>query len=221
MSKKDDKIYPVGYSPPHDTQEDSTTRDDLLNIILGDHSKEKIENIDTDIFEVMTKRRSTRKFDSKNIEEWKVEKILAAADTAPTAGNFQGFEIFYVKDTKMKEKLVKAANNQPYVNAPLVLVYCKNPSRVKLDFPKKTLTKFAIQDATLAAAYSQLAATALGLSSIWIGMIDEEKVSKIIGTKLIPSSILCIGYPTQQKHPKPRRNLKDLIHVLENKVTEK
>ncbi|MGY5144451.1 MAG: nitroreductase family protein [Candidatus Nitrosopumilus sp. bin_32a] len=221
MSKKGDKIYPIGYSPPHDTPEDSTTRNDLLQIILGDHSKEKAEKLDTDIFGVMTKRRSTRKFDPKDIEEWKVEKILAAADTAPTAGNFQGFEIFYVKDTKMKEKLVKAANNQPYVNAPLVLVYCKNPSRVKLNFPKKTLTKFAIQDATLAAAYSQLAATALGLSSIWIGMIDEEKVSKIIGTKLIPSSILCIGYPTLQKLPKPRRNLKDLIHVLENKTNKK
>ena len=221
MLKKGEKIYPIGYSPPHDTLDDSNTRNDLLNIILGDHSKEKVENLNTDIFEVMTKRRSTRKFAPKNIEEWKVEKILAAADTAPTAGNFQGFEIFYVKDTKMKEKLVKAANNQPYVNAPLVLVYCKNPSRVKLNFPKKTLTKFAIQDATLAAAYSQLAATALGLSSIWIGMIDEKKVSEIIGTKLIPSSILCIGYPTQQKLPKSRRNLKDLIHVLENKVTDK
>lgn len=119
------------------TLEDSDTHNDLLKIILGDHSKEKVENLNTDIFEVMTKRRSDRKFDSKNIEEWKVGKILDAADTAPTSGNFQGFEIFYIKDTKMKEKRVKAANNQPYVNAPLVLVYCKNPSRVKLDFPKK------------------------------------------------------------------------------------
>ena len=38
--------------------------------------------------------------------------------------------------------------------------------------------KFSIQDATLAAAYSQLAASALGLSSIWIGMFDEEKVKE-------------------------------------------
>ena len=169
----------------------------------------------------MSRRRSTRKFETKAIEEWKIEKILAAADTAQTAGNFQGFEIFHVKDTKMKENLVEAANKQPYVNAPLVLIYCKNPARVKLNFPKKMLTKFAIQDATLAASYSQLAATALGLSSIWIGMIDEEKVAKIIGTKLIPSSILCVGYPTKQKLPKSRRNLADLIHVLEPKKMKK
>ena len=69
------------------------------------------------------------------------------------------------------------------------------------------------EDATLAAGYSQLAAQALGLSSIWIGMFDEKKVMDVIGTDLIPSSVLCIGYPEQTKFPKPRRNLKDLVHV--------
>ena len=212
---KGDVVYPSGYEPTNIDDKSIETRKSLLNVILGDHSKEISEDLDTDLFEVMKRRRSTRKFDTKVIEDWKIEKILAAADTAPTAGNFQGFEIFHVKNNKMKEKLVKAANNQPYVNAPLVLVYCKNPSRVKLQFPKTTLTKFAIQDATLAAAYSQLAATALSLSTIWIGMIDEKEVAEIIGTDLVPSSILCIGYPIKRKYPKPRRNLSELIHVLE------
>jgi nitroreductase len=215
MAKKGDVVYPTGYEPDDGDDESIETRKSLLNVILGDHSKEISEDLDTDLFEVMKRRRSTRKFDTKPVENWKIEKILAAADTAPTAGNFQGFEIFHVKNNKMKEKLVKAANNQPYVNAPLVLVYCKNPSRVKLQFPKTTLTKFAIQDATLAAAYSQLAATALSLSTIWIGMIDEKEVAEIIGTDLVPSSILCIGYPIKRKFPKPRRNLSELIHVLE------
>jgi nitroreductase len=215
MAKKESVVYPAGYEPPHDDDKTIETRKSLLNVILGDHSKEISADLDTDLFEVMKRRRSTRKFDTKSVEGWKIEKILAAADTAPTAGNFQGFEIFHVKNNNMKEKLVKAANDQPYVNAPLVLVYCKNPSRVKLKFPKKTLTKFAIQDATLAAAYSQLAATALSLSTIWIGMIDEKKVSEIIGTELVPSSILCVGYPIKRKFPKPRRNLSELIHVLE------
>ncbi len=212
---KGDVVYPAGYEPTVEDDKAIETRKTLLNVILGDHSKEISEDLDTDLFEVMKRRRSTRKFDTKTVENWKVEKILAAADTAPTAGNFQGFEIFHVKNKGMKEKLVKAANNQPYVNAPLVLVYCKNPGRVKLQFPKKTLTKFAIQDATLAAAYSQLAATALSLSTIWIGMIDEKEVAEIIGTDLVPSSILCIGYPIKRKYPKPRRNLSELIHVLE------
>lgn len=172
------------------------------------------EILQTNIFNVMLNRRSQRKFLDKNIEDWKIEIILAAADTAPTAGGFQGFEIYHIKNPSLKKQLVVAANNQPYVNSPLILVFCKNPKRVKLTFPEEILRKFSIQDATLAAGYSQLAAHALGLSSIWIGMIDEEKISQLLETDLIPSSILCIGYPEKILLPKPKRNLKDLIHEI-------
>ena len=207
---KETRIWPKGYTPAQTP--DSNSRDNLLKNILTSRVPEK--HVNTDLFYVMSTRRSTRKFDSRPIEQWKIDKILAASDTAPTAGNFQGFEIFYVKDPKVKEKLVKAANNQPYANTPVVLVFCMNPERVKLNFPEEILAKFSIQDATLAAAYSQLAASALGLSSIWIGMIDEGKVKEVIGTKLRPSSLLCIGYPVQKRGPKSRRKLKDLIHVV-------
>jgi len=128
----------------------------------------------------MLNRRSQRKFASKDVEGWKLDIVFAAADTAPTAGGFQGFEIFHIKNHNIKIKLVDAANNQPYVNAPVILVFCMNPSRVKMKFPSETLKKFSIQDATLAAGYTQLAAHSLGLSSIWIGMIDEIKVMELL-----------------------------------------
>ena len=208
---KGDEIYPLGYEPQVVPESDNNdVRNQLLDSIL---KSGPTEFVNTDLFAVMAKRRSTRKFSDKPVETIKIDKILAAADTAPTAGNFQGFEIFYVKSVEKKKLLVQACNKQPYVDAPVVFVFCKNPSRVKLDFPEYVLKKFAIQDATLAAGYSQLAAQALGLSSIWIGMFDEQKVMDIIGTDLVPSSILCIGYPKQTKFPKSRRNLKDLVHV--------
>jgi nitroreductase len=207
---KETRVWPKGYTPAVVPEPDS--RYNILNAILTSKVPEK--HVNTDLFYVMSTRRSTRKFSSRPIEQWKIDKIIAAADTAPTAGNFQGFEIYYAKDPKVKEKLVIAANNQPYVNTPMILVFCMNPERVKLNFPQEVLAKFSIQDATLAAAYSQLAASALGLSSIWIGMIDEDKVKEAIGTKLKPSSLLCIGYPEQKRGPKSRRKLKDLIHVV-------
>ena len=168
-----------------------------------------------DLFRVMAKRRSTRRFAAVKVDDWMVDKILAAADTAPTAGNFQGFRVFYVRNRRAKEALVEAANNQPYVNAPVVLVFCMEPSRVRMKFEPSILEKFSLQDATLAAAYSQLAASALGLSSIWIGMLDEQKVMDVLGTDLRPSSILCIGHPAKYRPPKARRHLKDLIRVIE------
>ena len=170
--------------------------------------------VQTNLFNVMLNRRSQRKFENREVEKWKLEMIFAAADTAPTAGGFQGFEIYHIKNQEVKNKLVQAANNQPYVNAPVVLVFCMNPDRVKLNFPPETIRKFSQQDATLAAAYSQLAAHALGLSSIWIGMLDENRVREVLGTDLFPSSILCVGYPIKMLVPKPKRNLKDLIHEI-------
>ena len=116
----------------------------------------------SNIFSVMLSRRSQRKFENRQVEDSKVEIVLAAADTAPTAGGFQGFEIYYIKRTDIKLKLVEAANKQPYVNAPVVLVFCMNPDRIKMNFPQNIIRKFSLQDATLAAAYAQLAAHALG-----------------------------------------------------------
>lgn len=213
LDEEPQKIYPLNYKPSITLEQpDPKVRNQLLDAILKSASKEAV---DTDIFSVMDKRRSTRKFTNQPVESTKIDEILSAADTAPTAGNFQGFEIFHIKNTKKKEQLVEAANNQKFVNAPLVLVFCKNPSRMKFDFPDYILRKFAIQDATLAAGYAQLAAQALGLSSIWVGMFDEQKVMNVINTDLTPSSILCVGYPQKQKYPKLRRNLKDLVHVVE------
>ena len=166
----------------------------------------------TNIFNVMLSRRSQRKFESKEVELSKIEMIFASADTAPTAGGFQGFEIYHVKRQEIKLKLVEAANNQPYVNAPLVLVFCMNPERIKMNFPTEILKKFSLQDATLAAAYAQLAAHALGLSSIWIGMIDEQRIMTVLNTNYVPSSILCIGYPQKILQPRPKRSLLNLIH---------
>lgn len=180
----------------------------------GENIQEIEEALLTNIFSVMLNRRSQRKFEDRQVEDSKVEMVLAAADTAPTAGGFQGFEIYHVKRADIKSKLVEAANRQPYVNAPVVLVFCMNPERIKMNFPHYILKKFSLQDATLAAAYAQLAAHALGLSSIWIGRINEEKIMDALNSKYVPSSILCLGYPQKVLQPKPKRSLRSLIHKV-------
>ena len=199
-------------------QENATKqrKQSLIQAILSSEpEKLRQDLLPTDVFRIFATRRSTRKFDKTKVEEWKVDKILSAADVAPTAGNFQGFQVFLIKNSKTKEALVEAANKQPYVNAPVVLVFCLDTSRVKLKFPPHILEKFSLQDATIAASFSLLAASGVGLSTIWIGMFDEEKVKQILGTDLRPSSILCIGYPDKKRPPKSRRKLKELIKVIE------
>lgn len=63
--------------------------------------------LQTNLFNVMLNRRSQRKFEDREVEDWKLEMIFAAADTAPTAGGFQGFEIYHVKNADIKAKLVQ------------------------------------------------------------------------------------------------------------------
>ena len=139
---KEEKTYPLGYEPEMiPASDDPKIRNQLIDFILKSGPSEVI---DTDLFAVMAKRRSTRKFSDKPVETTKIDKIIAAADTAPTAGNYQGFEIFYIKSPEKKKLLVDACNKQPYVDAPVVLVFCKNPSRVKFDFSENILKKFAI-----------------------------------------------------------------------------
>ncbi len=214
------EFYPsVWIRDDEKTNQETSKKDSkksLIEAILSSEPEKIRQDLSpTDIFRVFSTRRSTRKFEKTKVEDWKIDKILSAADVAPTAGNFQGFQVYLIKNKKTKEALVEAANKQPYVDAPVVLVFCTEPSRVKLKFPPEILEKFSLQDATIAAAFSLLAASGVGLSTIWIGMFDEGKVKKILGTELRPSSILCIGYPDKKKPPKSRRKLKDLIKVIE------
>ena len=70
---------------------------------------------------------------------------------------------------------------------------------------------FSVQDATIAASYSQLAATALGLSSVWVGHFKEKAVAEIIKTKLRPVVVLPIGYANEKSKAKKNQKMKDLI----------
>ena len=94
-TKPQDRLY-----PQQETKNQDIDSEEILN---------------TNIYNVMLNRRSQRKFENKEVENWKLDIIFAAADTAPTAGGFQGFDIYHIKNNDTKIKLVVAANNQPYV----------------------------------------------------------------------------------------------------------
>ena len=75
-----DMTWPKGHKPKEGSTENLAIRFGLISNIL----KEKpVKKINTEIFNVMATRRSTRKFSKNPVEMWKIDKILAAADTAP------------------------------------------------------------------------------------------------------------------------------------------
>ena len=69
-----------------------------------------------------------------------------------------------------------------------------------------------MQDATVAVAYAQLAATALGLATCWIGAFDQEQVGRLAGLRAGHRviALLTLGYPAETPPRTPRRALADL-----------
>jgi nitroreductase len=168
-------------------------------------------------FDFLNTRRSIRAFKDDTIDESKLHKILEACNLAPSSGGLQTFEIYQIKNKEMKEKLVSAAKDQTFIaQAPLLLVFCANPSRSVERFGERSQF-FSVQDATIAAAYAQLTVHALGLSTVWIGAFDERKVSEILqlpqGQR--PVAILPIGYENEKPKEKTTRGFEGLLHTLD------
>lgn len=167
-----------------------------------------------EFFEVLKQRRSVRAFKDKPVEEDKLKQILEAANSAPSAGNLQAYEIVVIKDNKKRAALSGTSTlGQKYIGeAPVVIVFCANPARSG-KYGSRGAELYCIQDATIAASYAQLAATAVGLSSVWIGAFDPEAVSRLINARhVIPVVLLPIGYPDEEPAPRPRRKLDELVH---------
>jgi nitroreductase len=170
-----------------------------------------------EFFEVVRARHSIRAFEPREIEQEKLDKILETANRAPSAGDLQAYEIYLVRDPEKKAGLVRAAWGQSFIaEAPVVLVFCANPARSGVKYGERGRTLYALQDATIAAAHVQLAVTALGLGSVWVGAFSEPTASEVLGLPagLRPIAIMPIGYPAETPTPTPRRSLADLVHEI-------
>ena len=168
-----------------------------------------------DFFRLVDERRSMRKYADTPVDEEKLQKILETANRAPSAGNMQGYEIYLVRRLEQRQALVKAAGDQEFLaEAPVVLVFCTNPSRLVERYQERGSGLYCIQDATIACAFSMLAAKALGLDSVWVGAFDEAAVREIthIPANMRPVAMLPVGYAGKVAGVRPRRELQDLVH---------
>ncbi len=167
------------------------------------------------IFDVFTQRHSIRAFTDQPIADDVLNRILESVNRAPSAGNLQAFDVYQVTKTEYKEAIMHASYDQEFlVHAPVVLVFCAVPARSAVRYSERGETLYCIQDATIACTFAMLAATALGLGSVWVGAFDEEAVHKIIDAdpEHRPVAMLPIGYPNEAPRIRPRRTLNEIVH---------
>jgi nitroreductase len=169
-------------------------------------------------FELINSRHSIRSFQRQEIEEKKIQNILEAANQAPSAGNLQAYEIFLVMNQNKRDLLARAAWMQDFISsAPVALVFCTHAKRAEAKYGKRGVQLYALQDATIACTYAMLAASALGLASVWVGAFNDDAVKSTIEAPegVYPVAILPIGYAAEEPIPSSRRELGSLVHRVE------
>lgn len=157
-------------------------------------------------------RTSVRQFLDKKVEQEKINKILEAAMTSPSAGNQQPWEFYIIENKNILESLSKTS---PYASctkdAPMAIVVCY---RNNVIFPEYTQI-----DAAACTENILLEIDALDLGAVWLGIapVEErmEHVKKIIGMKeeLNAFAIIPCGYPVKVNSQQDRYDLEKIHYV--------
>jgi len=157
------------------------------------------------VIETIYQRRSIRKYLDKKVERDKIITLLKAATAAPTAANCQPWEFIVIDEeeklTELREKLIFAR-----YKAPAAIVVCGN---MKLAF-KGPSQEFWVQDCSAAIENILIAATSIGLGTVWIGIYPLENnirpLKKILNIPeyVTPLGIVYVGYPAEEKEARTR-----------------
>lgn len=164
-----------------------------------------------DFLELTAKRYSVRQFKDIAIPQESIDKILMAANAAPTAHNNQPQEIIVVHSQEGLRRLKKCT--ECHYNAPLAFLICYDKEKSwKRSYDGADSGAI---DASIAATHMMLQATELGLGSTWIMYFIPEavQVDFALPDNLEPVAILLVGYADEapsQAHFH-RRNFKDCV----------
>lgn len=156
-------------------------------------------------------RRSIRKYTNKPVAKDDVRKLLEAGMHAPTAKNIQPWHFIVIDRRELLDELSVA---HPYATmlkqASLAILVCGDRHLQDMD-------GYLVQDCSAATQNIMLAAHALGLGSVWLGMYPREdrmygmgKLLKV-PAHILPVALISIGYPDETR-PAPDRYNNDRIH---------
>lgn len=170
-----------------------------------------------DFFEAVEKRRAVRAFSSKSVPQEDLNKVLETAVRAPSAGNRQAYRVVVVQKREVKKEIALACLEQEFITqAPVVLVFVALPEVSAVKYGSRGRTLYSIQDATLAASYAQLAASALGLSTCWVGAFEDDKLARVCKLEKdeLPITVIPLGYAAEEPEKTPRRPLEKTVSSL-------
>ena len=147
-------------------------------------------------------RRSIRKFQNVAVTQEEINAILQAAFAAPSAKNQRGTEFVVIDERHTLDALADSLMyGKMLYQATLCIAVCANTKRDGEEF---VLWE---EDASAAMENILLSAQALGLGSVWLGIMNrEDRESAVRAILRVPEKIrivglAAIGKPAEQKEP--------------------
>jgi len=144
---------------------------------------------------IMT-RRSIRQYTDEDVTTEQLLTLLRAAMAAPSAGNQQPWRFVAVRDADVRARLAEATPYaSPIGRAPLGIV-------VMADTRENKHPGFWVQDCSAATENLLLAAHAIGLGGVWIGVHPHVDRAAAITQIVHPPEgfavlgMIAIGHPT-------------------------
>lgn len=156
------------------------------------------------MIDAILNRRSIRKYTDVPVDEQQVRQLLLAGMAAPSALGTEPWVFVVVQGHDMLARIPKA---HPYAKmvpkASLAILVCHD----------ERVTKGAdwyVQDCSAATENILIAASALGLGAVWLGVYPRQDrvdgLRELLGLEsfLMPFSLISVGHPGESKSAKTK-----------------
>ncbi|MDH4006459.1 MAG: nitroreductase family protein [Desulfuromonadales bacterium] len=168
----------------------------------------------SDFFEVVSQRRSIRRYKSYPVPEELLTQVLDAARLAPSWKNMQCWRFLVLTEPEKKTALLTAFHEEnpgrkSLEQAPAVIVVCADPSESGHEEGKD----YYLADTAIAFEHLCLAAQAVGLGTCWLGWFREGELKSNLGIpeKYRVVGVTPLGFPDQAPKPRPRKSLEEIV----------
>ncbi len=158
-----------------------------------------------DFFELAKNRYSERFYDSRPVEQEKLDRILEAGRIVPTACNYQPQKFYVIRS---REAMAKLKTVTPFhYNALAVILVCYDAREVWTNPGDRYYRNYnsGEQDASIAAATMMYEAEELGIHSLWIRGFDSQVVAETfdLPKNIVPVMLFALGYPSEESKAHP------------------
>ncbi len=174
-----------------------------------------------EFYEVVAGRRSVRKYSEDRIPEEVVERLVRAAQWAPSWAHTQCCEVVLATRPEVKEALQKTLppSNPAYkamAAAPLVAAFCGRSGKAGFYKGQAATVRgdWMMFDVALAMQNFMLAAAAEGLGTVCVGLFDAPAAAAALpapaGLEVV--ALTPVGYPAADTRVPPRKGLEEFVH---------